>query len=80
GIAFEINANSYRLDLRDDHARLAIEHGVALSINTDAHGPADLDQLIYGVLTARRAGAEKKHVINCWTQKQLADWIASTRP
>ncbi|MFW6335503.1 MAG: DNA polymerase/3'-5' exonuclease PolX [Phycisphaeraceae bacterium] len=80
GIAFEINANSYRLDLRDDHARLAIEHGVALSINTDAHGPADLDQLIYGVLTARRAGAEKKHVINCWTQKQLADWIALTRP
>ena len=80
GIAFEINANSYRLDLRDDHARLAIEHGVPLSINTDAHGPADLDQLPYGVLTARRAGAEKKHVINCWTRKQLADWISETRP
>src|SRR5690606_38487341 len=56
-IALEINANSWRLGLRDTHARLAIDAGVKLAINTDAHGPADLDQLIYGVLTARRAGA-----------------------
>ena len=79
GVAFEVNANSYRLDLRDHHARLALEHGVKLSINTDAHGPADLDQLRYGVLTARRAGATKDQVINCWTKKQLADWIQRSR-
>lgn len=80
GIALEINANHYRLDLRDTHARAAIEAGVMLAINTDAHGPADFDQLTYGVLTARRAGATPANVINTFTQDKLMKWIASTRP
>ncbi len=75
GIALEINANSWRLDLRDTHARAAIDAGVMLAINTDAHGPADLGQLWYGVLTARRAEATKKDVINCMSQSALANWI-----
>lgn len=79
GIAMEINANHYRLDLRDTHARAAIEAGVKLAINTDAHGPADLDELRYGVLTARRAGATKNNVVNCMNKTALKKWIASTR-
>jgi DNA polymerase (family X) len=79
GIAMEINANHWRLDLRDTHARAAIAAGAKLSINTDAHGPADLDQLQYGILTARRAGATKQDVINCMTKATLAKWIKSTR-
>ncbi len=79
GIALEINANHWRLDLRDAHARLAVEAGVKLAINTDAHGPADLDQLLYGVLTARRAGATADDVVNCLTVDALRQWIASTR-
>jgi DNA polymerase (family 10) len=79
GIAFEINANHYRLDLRDTHARAALKAGCKLSINTDAHGPADLDQLRYGVLTARRAGATRDDVINCLSKTKLAKWIKSTR-
>jgi len=78
GIAMEINANHWRLDLRDSHARAAIQAGVKLSINTDAHGPADFDQLQYGVLTARRAGATKNDVINCMTQTALAKWLKGT--
>ncbi len=78
-IAMEINANHWRLDLRDTHARAAIAAGVKLSINTDAHGPADLDQLQYGLLTARRAGATKKNIINCMTKAALAKWIKSRR-
>lgn len=80
GIAMEINANHWRLDLRDTHARAAIAAGVKLAINTDAHGQADLDQLQYGILTARRAGATKNDVINCMTKAALAKWLKSTRP
>jgi len=80
GIAMEINANSARLDLRDSHARLAVEAGVKLAINTDAHGPADLDQLPYGVLTAQRAGATKDDVINTWPKATLVKWLKSLRP
>lgn len=78
-IAMEINANYWRLDLRDSHARAAIEAGVKLSINTDAHGPGDFGHLGYGVLTARRAGATKKDVINCMSRTALAKWIKATR-
>ncbi|MEM6260369.1 MAG: DNA polymerase/3'-5' exonuclease PolX [Planctomycetota bacterium] len=80
GIALEINANHWRLDLRDTHARLALEHGVKLAINTDAHGEGDLNQLPYGVLTARRAGATKQDIINCMTPASLKKWLKSTRP
>jgi DNA polymerase (family X) len=80
GIAIEINANYHRLDLRDTHARAALDAGVKLSINTDAHGPADLDQLLFGILTARRAGATRDDVINCLSQSSLMRWIKSTRP
>jgi DNA polymerase (family 10) len=79
GIALEINANHHRLDLRDTHARLALEHGVKLAINTDAHGPDDLDELTYGVLTARRAGATKQDVVNCLGREALLTWLRGTR-
>ena len=79
GIAMEINANSWRLDLRDTHARAAIETGVKLAINTDAHCASDLDQLIFGVLTAQRAAATKEDIVNCMTQSQLTSWLKSTR-
>lgn len=80
GIALEINANSWRLDLRDTHARLAVEAGVKLAVNTDAHGPQHLDELIYGVMTARRAGATATDVINCMGKQDLANWLSKTRP
>ncbi|MEM8781470.1 MAG: DNA polymerase/3'-5' exonuclease PolX [Planctomycetota bacterium] len=80
GIALEINANPYRLDLRDTHVRVALEHGCKLAINTDAHGESDLDHLRFGVLTARRGGATKADVVNAMGQAALRKWIASTRP
>ena len=80
GIAMEINANHWRLDLRDTHARAAIEAGCKLAINTDAHGEGDLGQLPYGVMTARRAGATPDDVVNCLDADGLGRWIASTRP
>lgn len=79
GIAMEINANHWRLDLRDTHARAALDAGCKLAINTDAHGPGDLTQLPYGVLTARRAGATKDNIINCLSADALMKWLKSTR-
>jgi DNA polymerase (family 10) len=75
GVAMEINASPYRLDLDDHHARRAKELGVLLSINTDAHSEEDYDMLPYGVAIARRAGLTKDDVINTWTPKKLLDWL-----
>ncbi|MEM6459425.1 MAG: DNA polymerase/3'-5' exonuclease PolX [Planctomycetota bacterium] len=77
-VALEINASPYRLDLRDTHAAAFVhDHGGKLSINTDAHGPGDHDNLRFGVLTARRAGVSKHDVINCWTKAKLVKWLSS---
>lgn len=73
--ALEINANPQRLDLEDIYARRAIEMGIKLVINTDAHAPDHMDFMEFGVATARRAWAEPKHVINTWTPKQIQKWL-----
>jgi DNA polymerase (family 10) len=77
GVALEINAQPERLDLSDIHARRAIELGIPLSINTDAHSPGDMDMLHFGVATARRGWAEARHVINAWEPERLRPWLNS---
>jgi DNA polymerase (family 10) len=75
GVALEINASPFRLDLEDTYARRAKEMGIPLSINTDAHSEADLDMLPFGVATARRAWLTKDEVINTWPTEKLLDWL-----
>ena len=77
--ALELNANPWRLDLRDRHVRMAQEAGVLVTIDTDAHGPADFDLLRYGIMTARRGGLSRSLCPNCWGEDQLLDWIRSKR-
>ena len=64
GTFLEINANPWRLDLDDHHARAAKAAGVKLVISTDAHSTRGLDVMRCGVLQARRAGLEAKDVAN----------------
>lgn len=77
GVALEINAHPARLDLDDVHARRAIEMGIKLSINTDAHSDTDLDLMHFGVSTARRGWVEADEVINTWTVTHLSAWLKS---
>ena len=75
GVALEINAHPSRLDLDDVYARRAVEQGVLLSINTDAHTDYDLDLLHFGVSTARRGWVEASQVINAWDPARLLTWL-----
>ncbi len=75
-VVLEINAHPSRLDLNDVHARRFMDMGGILSINTDAHSASDLDMLIFGVATARRAWLEPRHVINTWKSERLLDWLS----
>ncbi len=75
GVALEINAHPARLDLEDIYARRAVELGIPLSINTDAHSPADMDLMHYGVAAARRGWVEAEHVINTWETERLLEWL-----
>lgn len=64
GVILEINALPDRLDLPDDLVRSAIQWGVKLVINSDAHSIDQLNFMRYGVDNARRGWAEKKDILN----------------
>ena len=75
GTALEINANPRRLDLDDVQARRAIDMGIRLAINTDAHHPDHMGFISFGVATARRGWVTAADVVNAWTPKQIKDWL-----
>jgi len=62
--ALELNANPWRLDLKDTHCRMAIEAGVKLVIGTDTHNIAGLGLMGFGVATAARGWATKADILN----------------
>lgn len=73
--ALEINASPKRLDLSDQHARMARERGVPLVISTDAHTRYQLRYMEYGVAIARRAWLEPKHVLNTRPLEEFRSWL-----
>jgi DNA polymerase (family 10) len=79
GTAMEVNAGYPRLDLNEVNARAAIEAGVTLSINTDAHSTGGFDEMVYGINVARRAGATAQHVLNCLEPAELTRFLANKR-
>lgn len=76
GVALEINAHPMRLDLDDVYSRRAIEMGIPLAINTDAHHPNDFALMAYGIAVARRGWVTASNVINVWDANRLRRWLA----
>ncbi len=68
----EINSAPDRRDLNDVHARAAMEAGVPILIDSDAHGADRLEHVRWGVATARRAWLEPRHVANTRPWPQFA--------
>jgi DNA polymerase (family X) len=64
GTVLEIDAYPERLDLKDEHVRKAIDAGVKIVIDSDAHSIHHLEYLHFGIATARRGWATKEAVIN----------------
>ncbi len=73
--ALEINSFYLRLDLNDEHCRIAKQAGAKLCINTDTHTKNNLDYMIYGVLTAQRGWLEKKDIINTLSFVELKQFL-----
>ena len=68
----EINGNPNRRDLSERHARLAAEIGATIVINTDAHRVSTMDNMRYGVATARRAWLTAKQIANTRGWREFA--------
>lgn len=79
GTVLEINASGDRLDLGSEQVRRAVERGIALVINTDAHDAAHLADMRYGLATARRGWATAADVLNTRSWPEVKEMLAAGR-
>ena len=74
-VAMELNSYPDRLDLNDQHLRMAKQRGVKIVINTDSHHTSHMQFIKYGVLQARRAWLTKDDVLNTLPPDKFAKAI-----
>ncbi len=79
GTALEVNSDPSRLDLKDTHCKMAVEAGVKLAIDTDAHSTDSLGLMVFGVATAARGWATKKDVLNTLSLPKLKTFLKAKR-
>jgi len=75
GVALEINAHWMRLDLRDEHVRMAMDAGCLIAVDCDVHRAEDFDNLRFGVQTARRGWVTPERCVNAWDAARLRAWL-----
>lgn len=75
GVVIEINANPLRLDLDWRWHRYAVEKGVMLSINPDAHRTSGFHDMHYGINVARKGGLTAENCLNALSADDLATWF-----
>jgi DNA polymerase (family 10) len=72
GCFFEINSSPDRLDLSAENARIAHQAGAMIAVSTDAHSTREFGTVRYATGQARRAGLDKKAILNCQPWNSLA--------
>jgi DNA polymerase (family X) len=70
-VSIELNANPYRLDLDWRYLHLAMDKGVKVAINPDAHSLKGLLDMQYGVYVAQKAALDKRFVLNAMDYHNL---------
>ncbi len=71
GTLLEIDAFPERLDLKDEHVKLAKEFGCKFAIDSDAHNKVQFHYLEFGIGVARRGWLSEKDVVNTLPMKKM---------
>ncbi|WP_114940290.1 DNA polymerase/3'-5' exonuclease PolX [Mucilaginibacter endophyticus] len=78
-VVIEINANPLRLDLDWRWHQYALDKGVMLSINPDAHRIEGFTDMHYGILAARKGGLYKEMCMNAMSLDEITKAFAAKR-
>ena len=78
-VVVEINASPYRLDIDWRWIDYAMQRGVLLSINPDAHDLPGLLDMHYGVAIGRKGGLTKAMTFNTLTLAEMTDYLQQRR-
>ncbi len=79
GVAIELNANPYRLDMDWRHWRRAAARGLECVINPDAHDTQGLGFVRAGVNSARKGWLTRAEVVNTLPLAKMEAWLAGKR-
>ena len=72
----EVDGQPDRLDMDEVWAKRAMEEGVPIVIDSDAHSVGDLDNLGYGLVVARRAWLKAGDVVNSRSLRKLLSSVS----
>ena len=78
-VSIELNANPYRLDLDWSWIPYALEKGVMISVNPDAHSTGGIHDIHFGVLAARKGGLTKGECLNCLEVEEFGAFLERRR-
>ncbi|WP_456428846.1 DNA polymerase/3'-5' exonuclease PolX [Rhodocaloribacter sp.] len=79
GVAIELNANPYRLDLDWRWIRAATERGVLIAVNPDAHATEQLDLVRWGVATGRKGYLTADQCLNARSLEAFTAWLENRK-
>jgi DNA polymerase (family 10) len=74
-VVIEVNANPNRLDMDWRWVDYAMEKGVMLSINPDAHTLDEFHNVKYGVLVAQKGGLTKDRNLSSFSLKEFEEFL-----
>jgi DNA polymerase (family 10) len=77
GVCMELNANPYRLDLDWRWIDYAMEKGVMIAINPDAHEKEGYYDMYYGSLVARKGGLTREMTLNAMNLHEFTNWLGA---
>ncbi len=79
GVVLELNADPYRLDVDWRWIPYALEKGVMIAINPDAHSPGGLLNMHYGVDVARKGGLTREMTFNALGREEMTRFLAERK-
>jgi DNA polymerase (family X) len=74
-VVIEVNANPRRLDMDWYWIDYALDCGVLISIDPDAHDIVEFDNCRFGVLAAQKGGARKENNLSSFSLKEFEEFL-----
>ncbi|HEX6333654.1 MAG TPA: helix-hairpin-helix domain-containing protein [Flavisolibacter sp.] len=78
-VVIEINANPNRLDMDWRWIEYALDRGLTLSINPDAHTIEEFQNIRYGVLVAQKGGLTPRQNLSSFTLPEFESFLSGAR-
>jgi DNA polymerase (family 10) len=78
GVSIELNASPYRLDLDWRHIYEAMDKGLFVSVNPDAHAITGISDMEWGVKVGRKGGLLKELTLNTLSLAEIKKFFSKS--